>query len=140
MASSALLFREARGDAREGVRGLLLARWPPDVIDEWLREGQVFTVQDPAADPDDPPAGVAVTIEADAVSVELCTVYVTEPHRRRGAGRHLVLALADRCRARGLRRITAAGPDAGDDVAGLLVACGFRSCPEPLGRGLCLDL
>jgi GNAT superfamily N-acetyltransferase len=138
------LFREARGDAQLAVRGLLIAQWPPDVVDTWLRDGRVFTVQDCAADPDEPPAGVAVTVIAGPTSVELCAVFVTPAQRRRGAGRHLVLALADRCRAQGARQLTAHDPNS--EVSRLLIACGFQ--PEPAGedpscgpaRQLSLDL
>ncbi len=110
-----LLFREARTRAR------------------------VFTVQDPAADPADVPAGVAVTIAADAAkSVELCALFVAPALRGQGVGRHLVLALADRCRAEGVRRMTAGSP--AENVAALLVGCGFVPDADAGGPALCLDL
>jgi N-acetylglutamate synthase-like GNAT family acetyltransferase len=96
---------------------------------------RIFMLQDPAAPDEEEPVGVAVTHQMPGTTlVALRVVFVAPSQRHQGAGRRLVGALADRCRAEGLRRVQACSDDR--TMTAFLLACGF----QPGADGLVFDL
>ena len=67
----------------------------------------MFSVEDPSDEPGSLPGAVAVTATLAPGVIELGALVVHPECRGRGVGLHLVTALADRCRADGIRSIVA---------------------------------
>ena len=84
----------------------------------------MFSVEDPSDEPGSLPAAVAVTAMLAPGVVELGALVVHPECRGRGVGWHLVTALADRCRADGIRTIVARVDHPA--VRALLSRSGFR--------------
>jgi len=91
----------------------------------WSDEIRIFAVDDPSNEPGRCPAATAAaSCVAGTADLELLVLTTGNQLSSQVAGLRLIEALADRCRAEGLRRIVARPED--PTLHELLEACGFQ--------------
>jgi GNAT superfamily N-acetyltransferase len=128
MDSVLLLLRELHGAPRGRAVSMLDGVLPASerVGLALAQEVRVFVVVDVACHRDRTLACALVSARG-AEEMELHALVVDPARRRLGVGRYLVLALADRCRSDGTRRIVTTVRSVA--VGRLLTRCGFTVSP-----------
>jgi GNAT superfamily N-acetyltransferase len=106
-----LLLRSATGGAvREAALDLLHTTCSP--VLRWPEGGRVFALCDPAARPEEPPAGAALTVPIEGTAtVELRALAVAPEWRGQHVSTRLLTQVFDALRADGVRMILAALSD-----------------------------
>lgn len=139
-APSLLLLREVRGPSRARAVSMLDTVLPASEIAALAPEARVFVVMDVACDSDHAQACAWVSGRR-AAEIELHALVVDPAYRRRGVGRYLIHALADRCRSEGAHHIFATVQSVA--TGRLLTTCGFTASPtgdRAAGGSVCLRL
>jgi N-acetylglutamate synthase-like GNAT family acetyltransferase len=106
-----LLLRSATGGAvREAALELLGTTCPP--VRRWSEGGRVFALCDPAAGPEETPAGAALTVPIEGTAtVELRALAVASEWRDQHVSTRLLTQVLDALRADGVRMVVAALSD-----------------------------